>query len=465
MNRKYWMLLGSFAIVAGACGSEGAEESGSAAGSSDDVAVETGDESPAEAEADEAEEELVDGADDSIDPPELGASWTGVTEDTIRVGVVAIDTEAIAEFGVELTQIDPHRAYPALADAFNASGGAYGRQLDVQVELFLPVGSVDSDLACSRLTEDVEIFVAVGQLLDDNPLCYTELHETPYVGAFGLTNERDRRSNGNFFAVGMQVEKQRGDSVVALHDAGVFDGARVGLFWGIAEKPIVDGTIRPLLADLGVDVVSEGQLDDFAGDTGASELAADTIFARFEADRADLLLNVSGIVAFGRAVERNVYDGQLVMLNGQMTGQLVANSDFDPDVFLGGVGATGSGATSEELREDELWLECVDLLNESGRFDEELDPATIEDDLAGSIRATCAVWQLLEQLLIAAGPELTPDSLREGGETLTELQLPGVLAGSLGPDDHSVGDSVRLFEYDPAEQLFVPASDLIVIDR
>ena len=211
--------------------------------------------------------------------------------------------------------------------------------------------------------------------------------------------------------------------------------------------------------------MSEGQLDDFAGDTGASELAADTIFARFEADRADLLLNLSGVVAFGRAAERNAYDGQLVMLNGQMTGQLVANSDFDPDVFLGGVGATGSGATPEELREDALWLECVELLNDSGRFDDELDPATLDDDLAGSIRATCAVWQLLEQLLIAAGPELTPDTLREGGETLTDLQLPGVLAGSLGPDDHSVGDSVRLFEYDPAEQVFVPASDLIVIDR
>jgi hypothetical protein len=460
-------VLALFALLAGSCGDgTSAEPDASPAPADDGVGDDTGEEdSDDDTPTDPVEDDTTDGGETPVDPPELTATWTGVTEDTIRVGVLAIDTEAVAAFGVDLVQIDAHKAYGALADEFNAAGGAYGREVEIHVELFLPVGSVDSDRACSVLTEDVEVFVAVGQLLDDNPLCFTELHDTPYVGAFGLTNQRDERSNGNFFAVGMQVEKQRGDSVVALYDAGVFDGARVGLFWAIGDKPIVDDALRPLLAELGVDVVSEGQLDDFAGDTVASEQAADTIFARFEAEGADLLLNVSSVVAFGRAVERNAFEGQLVMLNGQMTGQLVANSDFDPDIFLGGVGATGSGATPEELLEDELWLECVEILNDSGRFDEELTAETLEEELAGSIRATCGVWRLLEQMLIAAGTELTPDTLREGGESLTDLQLPGVLAGSLGPDDHSVGDSVRLFEYDPDEQLFVPTSDLIVIDR
>lgn len=473
MQRSIWTLLTALlvglAVVAAACGSDDPESEDSSAESTpgpadaeatgeptEDATEEPSDE-PADAPTDDATTEPTD------EPVELTATWTGVTEDTIRVGVAEIDAEAVLEFGVELDILDPDKVYPAYAAAFNEAGGAHGRQVDVTVELFLPVGNAESDAACTLLTQDVEVFLALGRMLNDNPLCFTELHDTPYVGAFGLTDERDERSNGQFWSFGMANERQRSDSVIALDEAGVFDGARVGLYWSQAELPVVDDVIRPLLEDLGVDVVSEAQLDDYAGDTAATEAALEIIFERFAADGADTLLNVSEIVSFSRGVEQSGYEGQLVYLNGQMTNEsLVADSDFDPDILIGAVGAAGAGATFEEKLSDELWLDCVEVLNTYGGFDEPLVPEELEDAIADYIRGTCATWRLMEAMLVAAGPELTPESLSEGAEGLGEIQLPATFAASLAPGKHDASDAVRLFEYDPDAVVFVPASDPFV---
>ena len=67
-------------------------------------------------------------------------------------------------------------------------------------------------------------------------------------------------------------------------------------------------------------------------------------------------------------------------------------------------------------------------------------------------------------MLDAAGPELNPDTFREGAESLGEIELPGLAAASLGPGDHSAGDAVRRFEYDPDEVVFVPVGEPVVIE-
>ena len=224
MNRIVLVILGGLALVLAACG--GGDPTPDVAPDRDDTDA-----------AQPVDEDSTEPADEAVAPVatdgpiELTASWTGVSADTIQVGVAVIDAEALLAFGVDLGFVDPTKAYPALAAAFNESGGAHGRDVEVTVEPFLPVGSVDSDRVCSVLAEDIGVFLVLGQMLGDNPLCFTELNDTPYVGAFGLTDERDRRSDGQFYSYQSQVEPQRRDSLVVLDDAGVFDGARVGLFW------------------------------------------------------------------------------------------------------------------------------------------------------------------------------------------------------------------------------------------
>jgi hypothetical protein len=171
------------------------------------------------------------------------------------------------------------------------------------------------------------------------------------------------------------------------------------------------------------------------------------------------------LVSFNRAVERNFYEGQIVQLNGQQTNQsLVGDSGYDPDILIGSFGATAAKPTLDELREDPLWLECVDELNTYGDYDEPFDPASMEPSTGRNIAQACGTWSMIELMLEAAGPDLTPDTFRAGAEGLGEFELPGLAAASLGPDDHSAGDAVRVFEYDPDAVVYVPVSDPTVIE-
>ena len=165
-------LLFALAVLVAACGgddSAGTEADGTARG--DTTAVDTGDAGADDTAVDDA---APDGADDTA--VELTASWRGVTPDTIHIGVAGIDAESVKDFGVELDIVAPDKAYRAFAAAYNAAGGAHGRMVQIHAELFLPVGTVDSERACTVLTEDQEIFIATGQMLNDAPLCF---HRAP----------------------------------------------------------------------------------------------------------------------------------------------------------------------------------------------------------------------------------------------------------------------------------------------
>ena len=142
---------------------------------------------------------------------------------------------------------------------------------------------------------------------------------------------------------------------------------------------------------------------------------------------------------------------------------VIRDSGYDPAVLAGAVGAADAGAELDEMLADELWLECVDILNASGEFDEPFVPEELDKATAGSIRQTCGTWKLMEAMLIAADPELTPDSLREGAESLGTFALPGLSVATMGPGDHSATDAVRLFEYDTEAVAFVPAGQPVVI--
>ena len=49
-----------------------------------------------------------------------------------------------------------------------------------------------------HLTEDLQVFVVVGFVLDDTPLCYVDLHDTPVIGGV-ITQERLDRASAPWF--------------------------------------------------------------------------------------------------------------------------------------------------------------------------------------------------------------------------------------------------------------------------
>ena len=408
-----------------------------------------------------------DGEDEAEPEPEpepvvLTNTWTGVTPEVIKVGVAGIDFARLQEFGVDIEGIATEVWAPAWADAFNRRGGALGRMMEVVVRDFLPVGNVESDAVCSELTEDEEVFVVLGAMLGDNPLCVTQLHETPYVGLFGLTAERAEKSIAPFFASEMAADLQRGNSTKALIRGGTFDGVKLAVFWEIADEPVADDVVLPLLEEAGVDVVVTGTLLDYAGDTPASEAVIDVIFQNFAAEGADMYLNISGLVSFNRAIDRNRPGVPFVLLNGQLTNSaIVATSGYDPDVLVDAIGVTGRKPSSQEWMAADGWQVCVDEIN--AHAPGSIDLGTLSESLVEGIGQACQGFRLLEHLLIAAGPELTPDSLVAAADATGELLLPGMIAGSLGPGKYSVGDVVRYYTYDIEQKAMIPDGAPVVV--
>ncbi len=175
-------------------------------------------------------------------------------------------------------------------------------------------------------------------------------------------------------------------------------------------------------------------------------------------------MNISGLVSFNRAIDRNRHGVPFVLLNGQLTNSaIVATSGYDPDILVDALGITASKPTLEEWLATDEWHVCVDEINA-------YSPGTIEvenlpESLVEGIGQACQGFRLLEHLLIAAGPDLTPDALVAAADATGELLLPGMIAGSLGPGKYSVGDVVRYYSYDIDNKLMVPDSDPIVVTR
>ena len=64
------------------------------------------------------------------------------------------------------------RRTKAIVDDINAHGGIHGRKLDATIVKLNPTSPTQATSACTKLTQDDKVFVAVGFFLADSVLCY-----------------------------------------------------------------------------------------------------------------------------------------------------------------------------------------------------------------------------------------------------------------------------------------------------
>ena len=117
---------------------------------------------------------------------QLTASFRGVTEDTIRIGVALSDLEALRELGlVDIDRGDEELVWQTFVDEINGRGGINGRQLEMTWAPYVPTQETSAAEACITLTEDVEVFAAIGGIRGPAATvnrCFITDHETIMVG-------------------------------------------------------------------------------------------------------------------------------------------------------------------------------------------------------------------------------------------------------------------------------------------
>ena len=486
--RSWWWPLVVLALVAAACGGnddDGAADSAEPAAAEEQTAAPT--EAPAEAPAEEpsdapAEEPADEPAEAPVEEPaeepaeapaeptpaptpvELIASYQGVTESEIAIGVAAIDPVQINEmFGIDIGIFPVQDLYAALSEDLNERGGIHGRNVVVHVISFLPIGTTDSERVCTELMEDKRVFVVIGQFLEDNALCITELHGHPYVGHFGENTERQERSNGLFFATEMKQTRQRVGGTTEMIRAGDLEGHRVGVYYEAPPDKEYADAVQPLLEEAGIDVVGVYSPGSPTTDTVQNEQNTDNISTRMEADGVDLILNLSNVYGIIGSVQRIGWEVRIAHTNGQAADRLTIADDqgLEDEYMARTFAVTTNKPTSEEALADPDVQQCLGIFEERSS-DEPLD--TTNDDIVNGVVNHCRAFALTVKILEAAGGNITPETFKAAAEGLGTFDLPAMMNASLSPDKHSAGSLVRRYEYFPEVRTYLPVGEPIPTD-
>ncbi len=486
--RKWWWLLVALALVAAACGGN---DDDSSADTAEPAAAQEQTAAPAEETAEAPAEETVEApaeepaeepaeqpADEPADEPaeapaeptpaptpvELIASYQGVTETEIAVGVAAIDPVQINEmFGIDIGIFPVQDLYAALSEDLNERGGIHGRNVVVHVISFLPIGSTDSERVCTELIEDKKVFVVIGQFLEDNALCITELHGHPYVGHFGENTERQERSNGLFFATEMKQTRMRVGGTAEMIRAGDLDGYNVGIYYEAPPDKEYADAVEPLLEEAGINVVGVYSPGSPTTDTVQNEQNTDNISTRMEADGVDLILNLSNVYGIIGSVQRIGWEVRIAHTNGQAADRLTIADDqgLEDEYMARTFAVTTNKPTSEEALADPGVQQCLAVFEER-TSNEPLD--LTNDDIVNGITNHCRAFALTVKILEAAGGNITPETFRAAAEGLGTFDLPAMINASITADKHSAGSLVRRYEYFPEVRTYLPVGDPIPTD-
>ncbi|MBL8775000.1 MAG: ABC transporter substrate-binding protein [Acidimicrobiales bacterium] len=384
----------------------------------------------------------------------------GVTDDTLKVGVTYPDFEALGD-AVNINHGDYEGAYQAVADDINARGGIHGRQLELSFAPVDPSSPTSTDDTCTQLTQDDQVFVAIGLFYGESVLCYVNVNETAVIGG-EMTDERLAQARAPWFAYDVSSDSQV-DGVQTLIDNGdLTTDQSLAVLYTDVDQTLYEDRIQPVLEDAGIDVVETAAADSSLDpDQVAAE--AQTIFQRFEASDADTVLALgSGTAAVvSEGLEGSDYSPQVAFNSTNAVNAYARDTTHDASVFEGAVGVGVYGPPDAYLELGGITETCLDVTRDAGL--EIVPPSQVgegEPNQIVSSLAACQQLALLSAILDGAGEDLNYGTFQTAGYNLGDIELPGEPEPfHYGPPPSTDGDRPLFrYEFDIDTRQFEPAS-------
>ena len=183
------------------------------------------------------------------------AATGGVTATTIAVGIPYVDLADVRQFGITLDQGNYADAYNAVIANINAHGGVDGRKLVPYIVAVNPVGTAAAETACTQLTEDDKVFVAISP---QQPDCFLQRGVATISGNFQNITTGGGAPNFTLTPPGTAYDPVQ---LAAFAHEGVFRGKKVGLFAGQTtdqtELHVVAAALHMLHVPVAVSVVDD----------------------------------------------------------------------------------------------------------------------------------------------------------------------------------------------------------------
>jgi ABC-type branched-subunit amino acid transport system substrate-binding protein len=407
--RKFAALIAVPLLLGAACKSTEADDDAATATDATDATDATG------APGDTTESTDVEAVVDDRAP--------GVTDDTVRIGITYPDFEALGD-AVTINHGDYEAAYNAVIDDINQRGGIHGRSLEPVFAPVDPSSPTSTDETCTRLTQDAQVFVALGLFFGESVLCYVNVNETAVVGG-EMTDERVAQANAPWFAYDLSSDAQV-DGVEALIENGDLAGS-IAVLMTDQDRGVYDSRIAAALGEAGVDVIETGVINS---SQDAEQVANEsrTIFQRFEASGAETVLAIgqgtASMVSDGLAGSN--YQPQLLFNSTNGVNAFARDETRDASVFEGAIAVGVFGPPDEYLELGGMTEECFEVQRAAGiTITPPSQVAQGEPNQIVSSLAACQQLALLTAILDAAGEDLNYGTFTTAGYRLGEIELPG----------------------------------------
>ncbi len=463
-------LLLAFALIAAACGGDDDDtaDGGTSTEDSTDQPSDDGGEEPADDAGEEpaddggeeptddgGEEPADDGAsaeDDSGDDSsavELTASWRGVTEDTITVGVSMLDFELLKELQLSPQGWgDQQLIWQTFIDDLNENGGINGRMLEPVFRFYSPLGTTEAEAKCLELTEDNEVFAVLGGFVgpaEPANTCITGLQETALIGG-RQTPERLAQSNAPWFETGTNRTRRLEVFISLLESEGMLEGKSIALIGGIQAEEEFEQA-QALLRDLGIEPVLEVLNEAPDGDIPAQDAVWQALGERVDVSGADTALIISSVSGNIRGIANSGLELDIWTVDNDSLASL--GESVEPEWADGTVTIQAIGDI--EAWEDETVAECRSII-ETRLPDVELrTPEEVEEreeQWYNSVMNYCRWLRAFTLIATEAGPDLTYESFEQAAYRLGDFSLPAQPFNSLSADKPDANDSARLGVFD-----------------
>lgn len=387
------------------------------------------------------------------DPDEAGgtSSARGITDDTIRIGVIGADFGALTQVGLAPDLGDQEATFPALVEEINANGGIAGRQVDLRLALVdATSGPGAGQAACLEMTQEFEAFAVIvaPAVPREVARCTAVTNETLTISATGLDEALYEEARGLLFSAGtdtsMSTDRQYEGWAQIMHDEGLLDGRTIGVVTSDSSPEFVaaaEEALVPTLEELGhevavVSVLPCPELDqDCDQHEGAvqqmKDAGVDFVFMA--------AANLAG-PAFVQAAQNLQFTPQWAANGNQVTDTVSSFFESVKDSWDGAIGTSTVFALPADITD--AATECNEVV--AARSDEQYEPGS---DAFGFTASSCLLLRVLVDAAAEVDGDLDQAAMVGAIEGLGEIELNAGPPGTLSADKHDAGDHLFLCDY------------------
>ena len=417
----------------------------------------------------EAEEEPTDEPSDTTEAPaedeELTASDTGITEDTVKLGIPLVDYDAIA-FAIDFNRGDQEAGYQTLIDWMNEEmDGIGGRQIEAVYQLYPPIpGMTPSALdVCTRLTDDEQVWAVVGVFIDftgEGQLCVARDKNTIHIGHELEQPWIDDAPPGLLLSPGSTADASAANLITLMGEEGTLEGKTVAVLGDQDAEGRINDVIVPGLEEIGVETGSTAVLNIVDEDTTQAQAQLDGFIERWETEGVDTIF-FAGLRAsakqFADKIRAAFPDATMVADASSILAQAQDEeaAGTTPNPYIPLFAMEGETRSERWAAPNEFLQSCIDAYEERTG-----EPIVRPDDLKAGpdgkkvethilVEDVCDELYMIKWLTEAAGTNPTRESFVEAVNSYGEMTLPTANIGSLCEGKYTVNDSGRLMEFDP----------------